>query len=86
MAEVATVLVPGTRAYRAGVSRGWARADRLYRDEGLAVIPTREYILRGLPFWASEEGSDPEDYLHGYAVGFANRVQNRWPNGMQKVT
>ena len=84
MTESATVLIPGTRAYRAGVTRGWERANRLYLDEGIAVIPTREFILRGLPYWASEEGSDPEDYLSGYAMGFAYRVQNRWPNGMRK--
>jgi hypothetical protein len=85
VAEPATVLIPGTRAYRAGVTRGYARADMQFSQDGVAVIPTREFILNGLPFWASEEGQDPEDYVTGYAVGFANRVQNRWPNGMEKV-
>jgi hypothetical protein len=83
--EPATVLISGTRAYRAGVTRGYARADMQFSQEGVAVIPTREFILHGLPFWAHEEGSDVDEYLSGYAVGFANRVQDRWPNGMEKV-
>lgn len=84
MSDLATVCIPGTRAYRAGVTRGYARADRMYQMDGVAVIPLREDIRLGMPYWANDFGEELEDYLSGFAVGFANRVQGCWPNGMQR--
>lgn len=85
MAEPVTVCIPGTRSYRAGVSRGWARANMLYVMDGVAVLPERAFVERGLPHWIDEEDIDNvNDYIDGYVVGFGFRVQGRWPNGMQK--
>jgi hypothetical protein len=83
--DLATVCIPGSRTYRAGVTRGYARADRLIQMDGVAPIPLREHILGGLPYWVAEESSEAEEYLDGFVVGFAHRVQGRWPNGMVRA-
>jgi hypothetical protein len=80
----ATVCVPGTRAFRDGVTRGYERASRMFSMEGCAVIPHRVDVLKGLPFWIDDHDAT-EQYLDGFALGFARRVSGHWPNGMLRT-
>jgi hypothetical protein len=82
--STATVCIPGTRSYRAGVTRGYERAERMFSMEGCARIPHRSDVLKGRPFWV-EGHDDIEKYLDGYALGFARRVSGHWPNGMLRT-
>lgn len=77
-------LIPGdsSRSFKAGLERGYQRAERQAQWSGRTKYPSRDTIVKGRPYWVHRR--EINDYLNGHSVGFHRFADGCWPNGTSK--